>query len=442
MPIPDSQKYVESFSGTKYPYGNLSLSPGSPPSGYGEDYDQIFAANPYRDLNYRKSFWQSVASGLGFRTDYDKQMEQAQINAAEYDAGIFSIMQQNKFNSPEEQAMRMRAAGENPDLLGTGDVASAASPAEDPNGMSVSIGDEIQPLKLVGSITQGILDIIPQTLSFATNISQLRGIRLENDAKEVAFGNDILSMVKGFFSESITSQMYREAFEKKDWTNVLDASRKQQSYLADTFFHSKQARQRFNRAYALHQNSLVAELQKYTTYDEFEKARKSVLSQRASSFFSDDDETMMNLLSDFLQPIEEYQKTMNDINLKYAKKAQQLNLGEDRAVLEDTQIANQQKYENAIDPTLEAESQNAANRRAKMQEEIQAATETLFAALDAKLGEKDNWWSKIAMALLGMARAYFMSGMHMQFGRNQHYEVNGDTGVLTESGRSGFNLAF
>lgn len=112
------------------------------PSGYGSDYDKLFASNPYRNLNYKKSFWQNFASALGFRTDADRFLEDAQVNAAEYDAGIFSMMQQNQFNSPAAQASRMRDAGLNPDLLGTGDVAAAASPTEDPNGMSQNVGDE------------------------------------------------------------------------------------------------------------------------------------------------------------------------------------------------------------------------------------------------------------------------------------------------------------
>lgn len=115
---------------------------GSAPSGYGADYDSLFQANPYRNLTYRKSGIQNLISALGFRTDYDRWLEDAQVNAAEYDAGIMSMIQQNNYNDPASQAARMRNAGMNPDLLGIGDVAGAASPTEDPNGMSPNVGDE------------------------------------------------------------------------------------------------------------------------------------------------------------------------------------------------------------------------------------------------------------------------------------------------------------
>ena len=121
---------------------NSSDGLSSVPSGYGAEYDQLFANNPYRNLTYKKSGWQNFLSALGFRTDAERWQEDAQVNANEYDAGIFSMMQQNEFNSPQAQAERMRQAGLNPDLLGIGDVQEAASPTEDPNGMSQNVGDE------------------------------------------------------------------------------------------------------------------------------------------------------------------------------------------------------------------------------------------------------------------------------------------------------------
>lgn len=120
----------------------LGTDLGSAPSGYGAEYDSLFSANPYRNLTYKKTGFQDLLSALGFRTDYDRWREDAQVNANEYDAGIFSMMQQNDFNSPLSQADRMRQGGMNPDLLGIGDVASGAQPTEDPNGMNSNSGNE------------------------------------------------------------------------------------------------------------------------------------------------------------------------------------------------------------------------------------------------------------------------------------------------------------
>lgn len=110
----------------------VQVQPG--PSGQGR-YQDLYDANPYRKLEYNQSGWQRFLSNLGFRTSYDDFVEQAKINAAEYDAGIASMQMQNDYNSPAAEAQRMRAAGLNPDLQGIQDVAESAQPTEDPNGM-------------------------------------------------------------------------------------------------------------------------------------------------------------------------------------------------------------------------------------------------------------------------------------------------------------------
>lgn len=56
------------------------------------------------------------------------------------------------------------------------------------------------------------------------------------------------------------------------------------------------------------------------------------------------------------------------------------------------------------------------------------------------LKQNDNWWSKIAMALVGIARAQLLSGLSLQFGRRSQYKVDGDTGVMTEQGASSFSI--
>lgn len=420
-----------------------ALQFGQAPSGYGSMYDQLFAANPYRKQTYNQSAFQKFLSSLGFRTKYDDWVDQTSTQIAEYDAGIMSQIQQDQFNSPAEMAKRERAAGLNPDLLGIGDVAQAAGPTEDVNGMSPSESNESLPLDIAGmvsSVSQSVLNLIPATLSFASQISQMRGLRLENDMKELQFGSQAVDAANKFFLEGVTPQMYKEAFETNDWTNILDASHKDAKYLADTFFSDKRARKRFNLAYGMHSNSLLAELQKYSTYDEFEKNRKSLLSQRSSRFFSDDDETMMSLLSPYLQHIEEYQQKMNDIRLKYADKEGAV-YGEGLN-LQAMQLKNQETYESTIDPAQQALSENAANRATEQEREIYEATNSLFEDIMSSLRHNDTWWSKIAMALVGIARAQLLSGMHLQFGRRSQFSVNGDTGVYNESGNSNFGISF
>lgn len=333
----------------------------------------------------------------------------------------------------------MRSAGLNPDLLGTGDVAPAAQMRNDANGMQPSGSDDVgEVFNIVSSVSSGVLNLIPQVMSFATQITQLKGIRADNDAKELAFGQSAMQAAEDFFLHGITEQDYKDAFEKNDWTNILEASKKNSTFLTDTLLSSKRARNRFQMLYGMHSNSLMAKMQKYKSYGDFEAARKGIVQTRASMFFDDNDETMEGLMKAFLNPLEKYQQRMNEIN---SRKAELRNPDLEQG-LENKQMENQLAYENTIDPTLQAKAENATNEYVEQQQKIMQATDELFSEIMTSLKSYDNWWSKIAMALVGMARAQLLSGMHMQFGRQNHMSVNGDTGVLTEQSNSNVGFSF
>lgn len=435
MPNP---KTLTDFNGNEIPYGSLGAELGSAPSGYGADYDQMFAANPYRNQTYKKSFWQSVAEGLGFRTGYDTWRENAMTNAAEWDADVFALMNQNKYDTPEAMAARERAAGINPDLLGIGDVAQSAQMRNDANGMNPTESDVPMVTSLISSVSSGVMNIIPNVMSFITSITSLKGQRIRNDKEELSFANDAIEAADKFFLEGVTEQDYREAFEKNDWTNILDAASTDAKTLASTYLSNKRAQRRFNLAYGMHSRSLAAMMSKYKTYDEFEAARKSLLTKRSSTFFSDDDDTMMGLIQSINGPLERYQKRMNEI---LETRANMRNPATEQT-LENKQISNQLVYENTINPVTQAQAENAANERTSLESQVFDATTALFQQIYSALGERDNWWTAIAKTIVGVMQAQVLSGMHLQFGRNTQYSVDGDTGALTESGRSTLGFSF
>lgn len=430
MPYPDAMPNLYDIDSSEY----IGTGLGSAPSGYGQ-YDQLFASNPYRNLEYKESLWQKIASAFGFRTGADKWREDAAVNAAEFDAGIYSIMQQNEFNSPQAQASRMRDAGLNPDLLGVGDVAQGAKPTEDPNGMSPTSDGSVE-LSVIGKVGSTLVNLIPQTLSFMTNITQLKGIRMDNDLKELQFGSNAVDSVTKFFTEGITKQDYEDAFTTGNFENLLDASQKDAKYLADTYLSSKKARKAFNLAYGMHARSLVAEMSKYKTYAEYEDARKKNLTQRSSQFFSDDDQTQMDLIKSILGPFERYQKRMNEINERLANlRNPNLEQGTINAGLEA-----ERAYVQNIDGALQAQTENAGNEYQKQLYEIMKATDDMFAEIMQSLNESDKWYSPIAKALVGIARSQLLSGIHLQLGRHSASYTNPTTGAESQS--SGFNFGF
>lgn len=228
---------------------NILNSGTTSPSGFGSQYDRLFANNPYRNLTYRKSLWQNFLSSLGFRTDADRWIEDSQVNAAEYDAGIYSMMYQNEYNDPSSQAARMRAAGLNPDLLGVGDVAQAATPAEDPNGMSPNVGDEFRQF---GESFMGVLTRSIALYKDFKGIAELENIieagDIENAKNRVASIESFIqsrfqesdfvnrssylrksSMIKGELENELLgdyegSTAYRFGINKKDWKRWTESA--------------------------------------------------------------------------------------------------------------------------------------------------------------------------------------------------------------------------
>lgn len=158
-----------------------------------------------------------MLSGLGFRTSYDDFVEQARINAAEYDASIASIQMQNQYNSPAAEALRMRAAGLNPDLQGIQDVAESAQPTEDPNGMPAqdSRAEAQQAWNsfqafgqlVVSSMTAG-MSLYKEFIGIDLLKGQIEGQQLNNDAKIAGIIDSmILENIGGLDQHSPTAVM-------------------------------------------------------------------------------------------------------------------------------------------------------------------------------------------------------------------------------------------
>lgn len=398
-------------------------------------YDAYYKANPYVNQVYHKTWIDNVFGGI-FRTGYDKWLNEMQLASAQYNQGVTDLEQQNLYNSEVAKAQRMRAAGENPDLLGTGDVSDSARPMEDPQDVQLPEAEGAQALQIVSQVGMTLVDLIPKTMSFMTNLTQLKGIRADNDLKELQFGSNAVDMATKFFTEGITKQDYEDAFQKGDFTNLLDASKKDSDYLTNTFLSSKKARQAFKLAYGRHAQSLVAEMSKYKTYEEYEEAREAITKTRASQYFSDDDDTQITLIRSILGPYERYQKRVNEINERIANlRNPDLEQGTINAGL-GTEMA----YQNAVDGALQGETENASNAYQKQLYEIYKATDDMFAEIMNNLNESDKWYSPIAKALVGIARSQLLSNYHMQVGHHSASYTNPTTGAQSMS--EGWNFGF
>lgn len=185
-------------------------------------YDDLFKANPYNNLTYNRSPWQWFVSKLGFRTDFDRWNEERQVNAAEYDAQVASIMQQNEYNSPENQARLMRDAGMNPDLLGTQGVESSASPIQDVNGMSPNVGDELMNgVSQVRDFASGILGLFQFASGLAKDMFSFRELQQGIANKDVDLAKNMMNFANDYVLKSAPTEPFQNDREYRDYTDNI-----------------------------------------------------------------------------------------------------------------------------------------------------------------------------------------------------------------------------
>lgn len=155
---------------------------------YGSNYSSVVGANPYANLNYRKSFWQNVLTGLGFRTNYDAYKESMMLQAQEYDAQMAQKAYNEKYDSALEQTQRLREAGINPDVAGDVEAGSAQGPVDDGNPPIAPSSDGDFLTNVAGSLFSGVETLFGLAESGFGLISlgqDIRGKRLDNDKKQI-----------------------------------------------------------------------------------------------------------------------------------------------------------------------------------------------------------------------------------------------------------------
>ena len=307
-------------------------------------YDEMVAANPYRNAEYKKSWWQRVLSGLGFRTEADAWKENMQIQANEYDAQIAQMKFQNEYNSPSEQASRMRAAGQNPDLLGTGDVAGAASPFDDPSTPMQSTGQEGELMKFgqfcVSALTTGF--------ALAKDFGSLASMHIANQAGRIENSEKVSK-----FADWIAHQLYMSPEQNESFAidyATGNEERARTSYTRDLYDQyanqlPKRFRKQFERNLTTSMNSFDVRGEMYKKASEYVKNRKDWATIKAGPFYREGDDAA---LLDVIIPLANLSDQVAEAELKFKK-----NKADFDAALYDS--------EKGLNPETAASAQNTIN---------------------------------------------------------------------------------
>lgn len=364
-------------------------------------YQQLFDNNPYRNLHYNKSGWQNFLSKLGFRTDADRWEEEVLENAATFDAGVYQQMYQDQYNSEGAKAERMRAAGENPDLLGTGQVSEAATPYQDPAGLSAGSSEE----GVIGQIGSGIISAFNSAVGIASQFMQLEGLRNDVEGKSISNARDMMNVIQQRVLGMTPAEGFSTDAEFANWKKAVEGKLRFQ--YGNAFFKGS-SRRRWNRSI----DDFIGGLP--TSREQFKDWRERL--NDAKDYFFGREDHWSELIDVF--------KVINEPLIELRKE-----LTENQAVLAKTKTdadietaTNELQYQQDLQPGVRARSENERNRRI-------AEGETFEGILNkhlSKLGERLDNLSKQG-GIKGLIGEVILLLMTMK--GNFHFDEKGNPSV-------------
>lgn len=260
--------------------------------------------NPYTNMPRQQTFWDKFANWFGFRSGYDKALEQYQLSSDEYNAQLSQLASEEKYNSPVEQAQRMRQAGLNPDLTGvSGESASEFDNQQERPDVSGS--SDVNPLDVISTIGNAFISTITGTMSLLSDINQYKQAKIATDEKDIDYANKMLQ----FFKDSYPYLSYQDDGTESD-VNVYALR------YGNPLFHSKRAVKRFNHFRSSVGNSLLGLTTKYKSYEDFAKSAEEFGKTLSSPWMSNFGSITPSDIASFLKPLS---KAQFDLSLAQIK---------------------------------------------------------------------------------------------------------------------------
>lgn len=356
----------------------------------GDIWAQKVAANPALGINYKQSWWQRVGSSLGFRTGYDKFLEQQQSASKQYIADLLDQYYQQEFNKPASQVEQMRQAGLNPDLLGTGDVSQAPKAATDNDGMDPSAfeggtaGEAVDVISTIGSQISSAMSSLQNAIGAAFNF---QGLAEDLRSKKVANGNGLVGLASSLLGKFSPATLGFTDDDAAGWSDIMndtiDPSTKKvimRNLAAQKLGLSKKD---LNRVVGLMTDMLPMlggqQIVHEGQYKLGQVRGKNIMSQ--SSVFGNPSWMSDKQMWSALKPIQEYEDDTIREYYKLSREFTNLQLKQTQnqityentydpaadATLYNLQVGNRITYERGFDPGLAAEVSNITNEIAKLQ---------------------------------------------------------------------------
>lgn len=368
--------------------------------------------NPYVGLTYKKTGWQDFLTALGIRTQADAWQENMQVQANEWESAMAMKLRDEEYNSPTNQVARMKAAGINPDLNGGNGIDSGEAVAmpEDPSTPMQTTEDGVQ----IVDFANNVMSLFSTALGMTQGIQGIVRNRLDNTFQSLqneSFFSDFAERLYPYFLPLTPDDQVYDDGTTLSWQG--------QAYEMAKIFSGKMPKKmkhRFLDKVSAYWNSAPGNAEAYKAWRDRVQSRKGYFVDSATNYSEEDD--VLLVISDEL----------GKLNEKVIKS------GMTREVAENK---NAETYANSLDSSLQAATENAANRVTKqnmdMTEILRSSVETMIKRLDA-LSQQDNRRGHVAtamMSLLSVLQLYITTQGMPSFNRSSSMDSNGNTKVQT-----------
>lgn len=333
---------------------------------------EMYENNPWTAEKFtrEKTGWDTFLNAWGIRSGYDTAYDEWLAAGNEYDAQIAEIDATDKYNSPTEQAARMRRAGENPDLLGTQGVAEAEEFANKEEKPNINAGADLAPLEIGARALTGIAKGLTFGLSTARTI--VENLNALEKLQETKLGNTEKwnNLVNDFLDKFTLNEQIPEGEEnpKFNFNEVVSNTKKSAQLFAKEHGFNNEMQKRFAEEVAAALNGGKKE-SVYKQWTNLLEARKQFGIKANSKYTTtnDSEEKVMEVVKELAEDI--------DNNTKYTTKK------------EATQAEKDYTFQKGRDVTLEVDAHNQENQRKADQARIQTEVRKSFELAKTKLNE-------------------------------------------------------
>lgn len=348
----------------------------------GTRYYDLYEANPYTEEKFtrEKTFWDEFANTFGFRSGYDAALDEWQKAGLEYDAQIAQLKGEDEYNSEQAKTARMRAAGENPDLLGTQGVSEAGEFAQEQTSPDTNAQSD-QIAKFQGFVAE-MMKGITFGLSMSKDTIGILGGLIDNEGKKYDTSKKMVDLAKEFI-ETYTPEKSDQG--NRDRNEVIEQMGRAARVFAQQHNLTKKETNNFvdTVTTTLEHNPDV--LNKRWTGNL--KNRREFQETDASRYTSieDDNKEVLALIGAYMEDV--------DKALAWGASAAHY------------KNANETLYEQGLDPGQKAATENQENvakeEQAKIKITAKSSVNEVIKSLD-KYAEKGNVLAIVAQAIIPM----------------------------------------